>query len=70
MEIEIQDNPNNYMNPSVCKNRYLSRRSLTADSELIFWTPLAGSTQFRVLWQNTEVGRCEISAGFCEVFVP
>lgn len=70
MQIEIQNNPNHYLNPAVCKNHYLSRRSLTAESELIFWTPLANSTQFRVLWQDQEVGRCEISAGFCEVFVP
>jgi hypothetical protein len=70
MQIEIQNNPNNYLSPAVCKNYYLSRRSFKADSELIFWTPLANSTRFRVLWQDKEVGRCDISAGFCEVFVP
>jgi serine/threonine protein kinase len=70
MQIEIQNNPNAYLNPAVCKKNYLSRRSFTAQSEFIFWTALPNSTQFRVLWQNQEVGRCEISAGFCEVFVP
>jgi hypothetical protein len=70
MRIEIQKNPNSYLNPTVCKNRYLSDRSFTKDSNLIFWTPLPDSTQFRVLWQDKEVAVCEISAGFCEFFVP
>jgi len=70
MRIEIQKNPNSYMNPAVCKNYYLSERSFLADSNVIFWTPLPNSTQFRVLWQDKEVATCEISAGFCEFFVP
>ena len=70
MQIEIQYNPNNYLNPAVCKNYYLSHRSLTADCEFNFWMPFPYSAQFRVLWQDKEVNRREISAGFCEVFVP
>lgn len=70
MQIEIQNNPNPYLNPEVCKKGALSRRSFTGESEFIFWTALPTSTHFRVLWQNQEVGRCEIRAGFCEVFVP
>lgn len=37
---------------------------------LDFWTPQEGSTQFRVLWNGQEIGRCEISAGTCEVYAP
>jgi serine/threonine protein kinase len=70
MRIEIQNNPNNYLNPGVCENYYLSTRSITRDSDLIFWTTQPGSDEFRVLWQGEEVGRCEIGAGFCEVFIP
>lgn len=70
MRIEIQRNPGNYLNPPLCKNYYLSTRSITRDSDLIFWTEQPGSAQFRVLWQNQEVGLCDIEAGFCEVFVP
>ena len=70
MQIEIQNNPNIYLSPTVCKNYYLSRRSFAAGSEFIFWTPLVNSAQFRVLWKDKEVGRCDVSAGFCEVFVP
>ena len=71
MRIEIQGNPNAYLNPSLCKNIYLSTRSYYADDdEYIFWTPAENSTQFRVLWQDEEMGICDIDAGFCEVFVP
>ncbi len=70
MRIEIQKNPGSYLNPPLCKDYYLSTRSITRDNALIFWTEQPGSTQFRVLWQNQEVGLCDIAAGFCEVFVP
>ncbi len=70
MRIEIQNNPGSYLNPPICKNYYLSTRSITAESNFIFWTPQAESSQFRVLWQNQEVGLCEFEADFCEVFIP
>lgn len=70
MRIEIQNNPSDYLNPPLCKNYYLSTRIIAKDSPLIFWTEQPNSTQFRVLWQNQEVGLCGIAAGFCEVFIP
>ncbi len=70
MRIEIQNNPGNYLNPPLCKNYYLSTRSIASDNNFIFWTEQTGSDQFRVLWQNQQVGLCDIKAGFCEVFVP
>jgi hypothetical protein len=33
-----------------------------------FWT--GGTGQFRVLYLGQEIARCEIAAGFCEVYVP
>ena len=71
MRLEIKGNPNAYLNPPVCKNIYLSTLSYYQnDADNIFWTPMEGSAQFRVLWQDEEMGLCEIDAGFCEVFVP
>jgi len=70
MKVESQNNPGDYLNPAICQNIYLVARSLPADSNLIFWTPQAGGTQFRVVWKNKEVAKCDIAAGFCEVFVP
>ena len=29
-----------------------------------------GSPEFRVLWDEQEVGRCEIAAGLCRVYLP
>ncbi|MCX7755550.1 MAG: serine/threonine protein kinase [Anaerolineales bacterium] len=70
MRIEIQKNPGNYLNPPLCRNYYLSTRSITRDSDLIFWTAQPNNDRFRVLWQNQEVGLCTIADGFCEVFIP
>ncbi len=70
MRIEIQKNPGKPLNPSTCKEYYLSTRSITKDSDFIFWTEQTASAQFRVLWQNQEVGLCDIAAGFCELFIP
>lgn len=39
-------------------------------SRLVFWTSNSGSTLFRVLWNDVEVGRCEVGAGECTVFLP
>ncbi len=69
MRIEITQSPT-YMRPDLCTNRYLSTRTLASDSDLIFWTPQANSHEFRVLWEGQEVGRCQISANSCEVFIP
>ncbi|MEZ0395025.1 MAG: serine/threonine-protein kinase [Anaerolineales bacterium] len=70
MRIEIQSSPYLYLNPPICRNHYYSTRILPRTSDLIFWTPRPDSTHFRVLWMNEEVGRCEISAGFCEIYIP
>lgn len=70
MRIQINENPNAYLNPPVCNGVYLSTRSYYSDNEAIFWTRAEGSTQFRVLWDGEEMGVCDIEEGFCEVFVP
>jgi serine/threonine protein kinase len=70
MSIEVKENPNEYLRPSLCQGIYLSTRSYYADNEVIFWTRQEGSAQFRVLWNGEEMGVCEIEKGFCEVFVP
>lgn len=64
-----------YLDPTVCgHNNFLSLRTPTRDDPGIFWTTMDGSHQFRVLWRkggvDEEVGRCEISAGTCEVYFP
>lgn len=58
-----------YLNPPECK-RFLSLLNPERDSGLIFWSTQEGSTQFRVLWRNEEVVRCEIGEGVCDFFTP
>jgi serine/threonine protein kinase len=69
MRLEIRKSPD-YLRPEACGNRFLASFTYGSDDEFIFWTENPASTQFRVLWEKEEVGRCEIAAGFCEVFIP
>jgi hypothetical protein len=58
-----------YLEPPQCR-QYNSEVWVERGRSLDFWTPQEGSTQFRVLWNGQEVGRCEIAVGSCEVFLP
>jgi len=59
-----------FLRPPQCNNLYNSRISATRSDDFIFWTAREGSYQFRVLWNEREVTRCEIAAGVCDVFLP
>jgi hypothetical protein len=58
-----------YLEPPQCR-QYNSEVWVERGRSLDFWTPQEGSTQFRVLWNGQEIGRCEIAAGSCEVYLP
>ncbi len=53
-----------HLEPAAC-TRYNARISSVPDDQ-IFWV----STAFRVLWDGTEVGRCQPDAGTCTVNIP
>ncbi len=59
-----------HLDPAECRNKHLVYRTPFASDGFIFWTEKEGSQQFRVLWQETEVGRCDIAAHNCEVYLP
>jgi len=62
-----------YIDPPECRGGYVAFAQPRLDPEdkhLIFWNEREGSTQFRVLWVDEEIARCEISAGVCEIFTP
>jgi serine/threonine protein kinase len=68
---EDEDPP--YLNPPECRGGFVGvvqPRRDPEDKHLIFWDPREGTTQFRVLWIDEEVARCEISAETCEFYVP
>ena len=69
MAIELYLSPP-FVRPAECIQPYLSKLGPTRDDDRIFWTAQGNSSEFRVLWQGEEIGRCQIDAGICEVFVP
>jgi serine/threonine protein kinase len=69
MALELYLSPP-FLRPSECRRPYLSKLSPLPDDNRIFWTTQPNSHEFRVLWQNEEIGRCQINTGVCEVFVP
>lgn len=61
-----------YLNPADCRIGLLTTIQPRFDrpGEVLFWTPKADSLQFRVIWLEEEVARCDIAAGICEVYIP
>ncbi len=59
-----------YLHPAQCQGRYNSSITASRDDSYVFWTSQKDNSQFRVLWNEQEVARCEITAGACEVFLP
>ena len=58
------------LDPANCQKRILSNLGLASTSEKLFWTPNNNSHEFRVLWLEEEIARCEITAGTCNIYVP
>ena len=69
MRIEIQKSQI-YLRPMECGERFSASFTYGSEDERVFWTVSPESEEFRVLWQGEEVGRCEIAAGSCEVYIP
>lgn len=58
-----------FLNPSNCQ-AYNAEVWPERGRELDFFTSQEGSTHFRVLWNGQEIGRCDIAAGECVVYIP
>ncbi|MCA9894344.1 MAG: protein kinase [Anaerolineae bacterium] len=58
-----------FLRPAECRG-YNSTLTLRQNDNQVFWLPGVGKTQFRVLWDGQEVGRCQISDQNCEVRIP
>jgi len=57
-----------FLRPSACQ-QYNSRVP-DANSTELFWRASRGVAQFRVLWRDEEIGRCDTSLGECELRLP
>jgi serine/threonine protein kinase len=67
--VAIEMTTGSHLRPSECSN-YNSVINAMSSSDLIFWTGQNLITGFRVLWQDVEVARCEISLGTCSFNIP
>jgi hypothetical protein len=59
-----------FLEPPECQNKYITYHRPTLARDYLFWLNRPGSSHFRVLWDDVEVGRCEIATGYCEVYLP
>src|SRR5574341_6456 len=66
--LEISDY-GHYSRPTTCAG-YNATRTPPGTSRQIFWIPREGISQFRVLWNGEEVGRCAVGTGTCDVNIP
>ncbi len=55
--------------PRECNSFNAQTTPLDSSTEL-FWIARPGISDFHVLWNKQEIGRCEIGTGQCEVYLP
>lgn len=67
--LELFDDAAAWLRPVSCA-AYNARITPLSQDEIVFWTPHAAETTFRVLWNESEVGRCAIAARQCTIFLP
>jgi hypothetical protein len=63
-------NAANPLRPPECDGGYNFQSAPSRTSPDVFWRARDEVSQFRVLYNGTEAGRCEIAAGHCEVLIP
>ncbi|MCA9970579.1 MAG: hypothetical protein KC425_10215, partial [Anaerolineales bacterium] len=57
------------LRPAACGD-YNATVTPPETSNMLFWTPRAGVTTFRVMWNGQPVGDCPLMAGVCELTLP
>lgn len=67
--LELFDDAAAWLRPVSCA-AFNARITPLSQDEIVFWTSHAAETTFRVLWNEAEVGRCEIAARQCTIFLP
>jgi len=70
VNILVNKPPTPYLSPIECENRLLSTLAFEKDSENLFWLANEESSEFRILWLEQEIARCNIEAGTCDFHVP
>ncbi len=67
--VKIEFTVGNSLNPPECQNTNSEVNLMASDSQ-IFWTGSDTISGFRVLWQDSEIARCESSTGQCTFNIP
>jgi len=70
LSLEVYPTLISYLNPAECEKRILSNVQFGPSDPALFWIPQENSNEFRVLWLNDEITRCQIDAGACDFYVP
>lgn len=70
MSIEISNFNEKIRPDDLCNRTYDAVRNAVRNHPFVFWTPLEGSSEFRVLWDGKELGYCDVGVGECVVYVP
>lgn len=58
-----------FTRPDECST-YAAAHQEPRANDGVFWVPRSGVEEFRVYWNNEEIGRCQVAAGHCEIFLP
>jgi serine/threonine protein kinase len=58
-----------YLRPGQCEF-YNATVTPIQDDSFVFWSSLNGIASFRVLWDESEIGRCEVGGKICEILLP
>ena len=58
-----------WLRPSQCRS-FNSTITPEQGGDIVFWTARDGVSQFRVVWQGQELGRCDVNSDQCEVYLP
>jgi eukaryotic-like serine/threonine-protein kinase len=58
-----------YLRPGQCPFYNATVTPVLTD-ELVFWSGQNNIASFRILWEDQEIGRCQVGARICDVFLP
>ncbi len=56
--------------PAGCNHFSATMAALQRNNQAVFWLSHGTETQFRVLWEEGEIGRCQIDTQRCDVYLP
>ena len=56
--------------PPSCEEINTTIESIEATNNVVFWLSQGEQSEFRVLWREGEIGRCNIASERCDIYLP